>query len=411
MKKITILFLMVAQFACMFSQVAISDVDTIHRNSLAYLQKHHINYRGNLNNSRLIFEKEKVGRVAFLGGSITEMKGWHTMVMEQLKQKFPDTKFDFIEAGISSTGSTPGSFRMKKDVFKNGKVDLLFVEAAVNDDTNGFDTIAQIRGMEGEVRQALVSNPNMDIVMQHFIYDPFIPILNAGKMPEVILNYEKVAQYYQISSINQAQEIAERMKAGEFDWKQFGGTHPLPFGHRFYAASLAVLFDKMWSNQPIASKLIPHKFPTKPMNDFSYFNGRLVDPREAKIKNGSWLYENLWIPKEPAGVRFKNVGILEALNAKAELSLDFTGTAIGIYCVCGPNAGIVEYSIDGGEFKQCDLFTSWSKKLYIPWVHMFATTLKEGKHTIVLRMSAEKNKESIGNACQIYYFAVNAVKV
>jgi len=53
---------------------------------------------------------------------------------------------------------------------------------------------------------------------------------------------------------------------------------------------------------------------------------------------------------------------------------------------------------------------SRSKKLYIPWVIMFTTTLKEGKHTIVLRMSAEKNKESIGNACQIYYFTINGGK-
>jgi len=35
------------------------------------------------------------------------------------------------------------------------------------------------------------------------------------------------------------------------------------------------------------------------------------------------------------------------------------------------------------------------KKLYIPWVHMFANTLKEGKHTIVLKMSAEKIKRAL----------------
>ena len=75
------------------------------------------------------------------------------------------------------------------------KSNLLFVEAAVNDDTNGFSAIEQVRGMEGIVRHALVSNPSMDIMMLHFIYDPFIPKLDKGQMPDVILNHERVANH------------------------------------------------------------------------------------------------------------------------------------------------------------------------------------------------------------------------
>ena len=383
-------------------------VDFIIQHQPDYLQKHHINLRGNLNNSRFIFENEKIGRVAFLGGSITEMSGWHNEVMEQLKQRFPHTKFEFIDAGIGSTGSTPGSFRMKNDVLKNGKVDLLFVEAAVNDDTNGFDSIEQIRGMEGEVRQALLSNPNMDIVMQHFIYDPFIPILNEGKMPNVILNHEKVAEYYQIPSINQAQEIAERMRAGEFDWKQFGGTHPAPMGQKYYAAAVDALFDKMWSVSNPDVLLKQHTIPEKPLDEFSYFNGRLVDPQKAKVKKG-WKYELQWTPKEQGAVREKNknTAILEALSPGAELSFKFRGTAVGIYCLAGPNAGIIEYKVDGGNYKTLDLFTKWSHSLYIPWVYMFENTLTNDKHKLTLRMSANKNPKSKGNGSQIYYFTVN----
>ena len=383
-------------------------VDFVLQNQPEYQEKQHVNIRGNMINSQLIFEKGKVGRVAFLGGSITEMKGWHNQVMDYLNQRFPDTKFDFVEAGIASTGSTPGAFRMKKDVLKNGKVDLLFVEAAVNDDTNGFDSIAQIRGMEGEVRQALLSNPNMDIIMLHFIYDPFIALLNQSKVPDVIVNHEKVADYYQIPSINLAQEIEERMKVGEFDWKQFGGTHPLPFGQKFYAAAIERLFDKMWSNSYSYLQIKPHVITSKPLDKFSYFNGKLVDPRDAKIKNG-WLYESSWKPKQKSEVRgqYRNVAILETIKPGAELRLSFTGTAFGIYCLCGPDAGIIEYSIDGEKFKPYDLFTDWSSYLYIPWVHMFATELKDSKHTIILRMSSEKNSKSIGTTCQIYYFVVN----
>jgi hypothetical protein len=384
------------------------NVDSVLQHQPEYIQKHHINIRGNLNNSRIVFENEKVGRVAFLGGSITEMKGWHNEVMDQLKQRFPTTKFEFVEAGIGSTGSTPGAFRIKKDALMNGKVDLLFVEAAVNDHTNGFDSIAQIRGMEGEIRQALLSNPNMDIIMQHFIYDPFIPILNAGKIPNVMLNHEKVAEHYQIPSINQAQEIAERMQAGEFDWKQFGGTHPAPLGHKYYAAAIDALFDQMWSVNYPDVQLKPHQLPANPLDVYSYFNGKLVSPQEAKVKKG-WNYESPWTPKEKGQVREKNqnTAILEALTPGATLSFKFTGTAIGIYCLAGPNAGILEYSVDNATFKSLDLFTQWSSFLYIPWVYMLESQLTDKKHKITLRMSTDKNTSSKGNACQIYYFAVN----
>lgn len=35
------------------------------------------------------------------------------MIQEDLKQRFPETEFTFIDAGIPSTGSTPHAFRFE----------------------------------------------------------------------------------------------------------------------------------------------------------------------------------------------------------------------------------------------------------------------------------------------------------
>ena len=86
--------------------------------------------RGSMDNCRLKFERQKKGRVVFLGGSITNMRGWRDMVCAELQRRFPDTQFDFLNAGIPSTGSTPGAFRLMRDVYGRGEVDLLFEEAA-----------------------------------------------------------------------------------------------------------------------------------------------------------------------------------------------------------------------------------------------------------------------------------------
>lgn len=194
-------------------------VDFILRHQSEYKKHIHYNVRGSLQNSFIRFEKERKGRVAFLGGSITEMDGWKNMIEKQLQQRFPYTAFEFIEAGIGSTGTTPGAFRLQNDILSKGKIDLLFVEAAVNDHTNGFSAQDQIRGMEGEVRHALLNNPEMDIVMLHFIYDPFIPMIAKRQQPDVVLNHERVANHYLIPSINLVQEIGERMQDGEFTWE------------------------------------------------------------------------------------------------------------------------------------------------------------------------------------------------
>ena len=66
-------------------------VDFIVRNQSDYQEKQSIHRRGSLANAYLRFTKEKKGCVAFLGGSITEMRGWRDMIKEDLKQRFPDT--------------------------------------------------------------------------------------------------------------------------------------------------------------------------------------------------------------------------------------------------------------------------------------------------------------------------------
>lgn len=383
-------------------------VNFILRQQPEYKAYQHINMRGSLQNSFVKFEKERQARVAFLGGSITEMNGWRNLIKQTLTQRFPYTTFEWVEAGIGSTGTTPGSFRMQHDVLSKGKIDLLFVEAAVNDHTNHFTPSEQVRGMEGEVRHALESNPEMDIIMLHFIYDPFIPIFAKGQQPDVILNHERVANHYLIPSINLAQEVAWRMQDGQFTWEQFGGTHPAPFGHTFYAASISQLFDTMWQGITPDATAKPHEIPVEPLDTFSYYKGDFLDIQQARPNKG-WKIVADWRPDNTYEKRkgFVDVPMLEATRPGDRMTLQFKGKAIGIFCVSGPSAGILEYSIDGAPFKQLDTFTEWSSFLYIPWVYMFETELKDTDHTLVVRMSGKKNPKSQGTECQIRNFVVN----
>ena len=361
-----------------------------------------------LKNSFAKFSKEKIGRIAFMGGSITESLGWRDKISQYLTEKFPETKFEFINAGIASTGSTPGAFRLEKDVLSKGKIDLLIEEAAVNDRTNGFSSTAQIRGMEGIVRHALMENPEMDIVFLHFVDPDKIKEYSNGKIPIEIYNHDKVAEHYNLGVLNLAKEVTDRINAGEFTWNDdFKDLHPSIFGQEVYFQSLKTFFNFCFENINEAyypeSAILPNV-----LDSFNYSNAKYLSVASAhNLKN--WEILPSWKPSDKIATRkqFVNIPALVSTTVDAEFSLTFEGTAIGICINSGPDAGKLEYTIDGKKYEKQDLFTQWSSYLHLPWYIMLDDELKVQKHILKVKISKDKNPKSQGNACRIMYFLVN----
>lgn len=161
----------------------------------------YISLRGGLNKCRAKFEHEKVGRVVFLGAAIATKPSWREMVCEDLQQRFPQTRFEFLTAG---------------DGLGKGPADLVLVQDA------------------GQLRQARSAMAAADIVA-----------LGGA-------DSEAIARELNISSIDLASESADRVRAGEFASEQ-----PLKEGRaaaldaRLYAHSVERLFDAMWKD-PLA---------------------------------------------------------------------------------------------------------------------------------------------------------------
>lgn len=387
-------------------------VDFIVHNQPAYRAEQHYQARGSLQNSLLRFKKEKKGRVVFLGGSITNMDGWRDMVQAWLKRRFPYTDFEFVNAGIPSTGTTPHAFRLENDVLSKGEVDLLFVEGAVNDYGNGFSATAQIRGMEGVVRHMRQENPYTDIVMLHFISDPFLTMFPKGQTPDVILNHERVANYYEVPSVNCAKEVSDRIEAGEFTWDDFGGLHPNKFGHKFYAAAIESLLNRMWQSASDETVPVTHDIPEIPLDEYSYTHGTFLPLETVRLGKG-WNIVPDWKPEGKARTRagFVHVPMLYSNTPGSTFSLSFRGKSVGLFMACGPCSGIMEYSIDGGKFQKLDTYTRWSKNLYLPWLYVLASELDADKrHTLVLRVSSDKNKDSKGTELVIRNIVVDRLE-
>jgi len=359
-------------------------------------------------NAHLKFEREKTGRVAFLGGSITQGGGWRDHTMKYLQEKFPQTKFEFIAAGIGSMGSVPHAFRLERDVLAKGPVDLLFVEAAVNDSSNIPDHPEQmLRGMEGVVRHARTANPLTDIIQMHFVMPPHMDDYNKGSVPSSVAQHEKVAVAYGNASLNLALEVTDRINAGEFTWDtDFKGLHPSPFGHQLYANSIARMLNAAFA-KPLADAAKPHTLPAM-IDPQSYAKGHFGNITEARIIKGFTL-EPRWQPTDKKGTRagFVDVPALVGTEPSAEFEFSFEGTGCGLFIAAGPDAGRIEFSIDGGAYREIETFTHWSSGLHLPWALILDDGLKNGPHTAKVRIAAEHTPKGTGTALRVFHLLLN----
>jgi sialidase-1 len=354
-------------------------------------------------NCAATFREQKRGRVVFMGGSITTM-AWRERTMQWLRAKFPDTTFEFINAGIPSLGSVPHAFRLERDVLSRGPVDLFFFEAAVND-TENLPT-DPLLGCEGVIRHLRNASPMTDIAQLHFVELPHIEDYRRGKIPAAVEAHEQVAAHYGCASLNLSREVTDRIDAGQLSWeKDFRDLHPSSFGQKLYAKGIARMLEAGFAAADTSPNHAPkpHLLPQEKLDHRSYDRGRLVPVSAARDLNGFAVN-----PKcEGSRAGFTGVPALEGTAPGSSFALDFHGTAVGLFINSGKDTGILEFSVDDAGFQKVDTYTRWSGDLFLPWAIVLCNDLKPGAHTLHLRLTAEKNPASQGTSLRIVYFLAN----
>ena len=368
-----------------------------------------IHLRGSLSNCKLVFEQAGKGHVAFIGGSITYMNGYRPMVCDLLQHKFPNTEFQFTNAGISSTCSTTGAHRLTRDVLVHGDVDLIFIEFAVNDDQDAqHDQPHALRGMEGLIAQIRRHNPSADIVVTHFANLSMMETLRQGEQPIPIAAHNKVCEHYQVSTVNLCQELVELIDAEKTTWALYGGVHPKPYGNAICTAMIAKLLQLAWGKP--SNKVIEHPLPAKPLDQCSYIWGQFKEPATAnhdenwQVSIPDWKSINGSLRSQFAGLK-----LLHGEKLHSEFKYAFEGTSLGAYVLAGPDAGVLEVYIDDDESPQSvNLYHRHSTGLHYPRTVMLAEGLRHGRHIVTVRIHQARDAKSQGSAVRILNFAINA---
>ncbi len=352
-------------------------------------------------------EKEQKAHVAFLGGSITQNQTGHTkMVPDWLREQWPNVEFTFTNAGLSSTCSTTGAFRLNRDVLSKGQVDLLIVEFAVNDDQDAMhDAQTATRGLEGIIRQYFEANPTGDVISVQFVNPGILARAQRGEEAVSVSSHKAVARHYQIPSVDVGLALAREITAGRMTWENdYKDTHPNPAGYQFASNLITKVIDDTVSGETPQTVVLP-----EPIDSLSYAGATMVDP-QALSWLGGWKFGPVSKELLPLGnirgdyTAFKT---LRSDGAGDYLYHTFSGTMLGAFVLAGPDAGMLEVSIDGGEWKRVDLYHQHSKGLNYPRSVVLADRLTKSFHTAAIRVAEERNPESKGNTATILYFEVN----
>ena len=351
-----------------------------------------LHVRGGLPWTHVVMFKGGPVRVVFLGGSITEGNGFRPLVEAGLRDRFPETEWSFQNAGIASAGSTTGVFRFFRDAVRidgarSRGATVVVAEAAVNDDQDERLSAADAGwGMEGIARMPSNAFGNTrDKLFVHFPNPAIVEKLRAGEEAVSVAAHERVAERYDIPSVNVAAEVARRIDEGTLTWEEYGGTHPGPVGHRLAADMIVEAIAR--SVDPKAhedrerraqrrSRLRQRgELPSGPLRADAVDRAFLLEPGnfgEGVDVGAVWATSVPDWSSLPGNNRdrFQKKTLLHTTMPGATLIVDpavHPFTALGLYVLAGPDAGAVEVTVPGEEPKVVQLYHDpHSKRLHYP---------------------------------------------
>lgn len=343
--------------------------------------------------AELCAEKECI-TVGFIGGSVTEGGTYSGPIMEFLRQAYPENVFTEVNAAWAGTTSYLGVHRMDDDLLVH-EPDIVFIEFSVNDpatEIDGFDSVDFFsRTMEGLVRKTLKNCESTLVVMLGVSRSDYFQYYDNNTVHPVVAGHMSVAEYYNIPFINISNTLIKHLYESGDTWDYYfaDGVHPNENGGKFYA-------DVIWEYLQNYEWDINFKAEPLTLNDFE----RSDVFRAVDYVDSPWIGELDTLDGHyPSTVFSDEIG--------STIEFDFYGSTFGIIRRSDFNSGMIEYSIDGGEWKKVDIYNTYyigSRYTYTTGYQNLETSLERTNHHIVIRIAEDKNEQSSGNVIRIGAF-------
>ena len=264
--------------------------------------------------------------VAVIGGSITEgtvsngskdsevpfRLGYAEIFRRWWADRFPQTKVNFVNAGIGGTDSYLGVHRLRMDVTSK-KPDVVLVEYAVNDDGS---RPLYIGSYDSLVRRILESGTKPAVLLL------FMGQTNGATAEGI---QSQIGAAYRLPMVSYIGAIKAAMKDGTYPAGVLSGdtVHPSALGHALtgeilwrYLNGVYARKDSLAEPEPFAAEAFTKD---KYQNPKLFSGGNLIPDDKGTFTTGTgatcWHYQRGWVNQEGAGgltvtLTFRNLGIL-----------------------------------------------------------------------------------------------------
>lgn len=320
--------------------------------------------------------------IGAIGGSITEgalatKKEWRwiNLVLDWWKEKFPATKINLVNAGLSATGSLYGAHRIKDDLLRFNP-DLVVIEFSANDRNDQLSA----ESLEGLVRQALYHN-NKPAVLLLFMGSEFG--FNAQEW------HRQVGKHYQLPMISYSDAVIPMIESGILRKERISsdGIHPNNHGHHL----CAMIFKEYLTNQlgiyswPTTKPVIyvtPDPLFTDTFEFTTRYNAVTLIP---ELNIGWRKSESRWISDEPGSQLVQNIpGDCISIVYKKKIG----------------DMGMIDVSIDQNKPIRLDGWFKHSWGSY-PHTQIIARGLGSSVHQVRIRLLEDKAELSKGHHFEI----------
>lgn len=226
--------------------------------------------------------------VGYIGGSITEgltagaEKCWAKLTYDALCEMFPETKINYVNAGLSGTPSVLGVVRAERDLFKDKTPDIVFIEFAVND---GGDQIYK-DCYESLVRKSLDKDNDPAVVLL------FTVLKNRYSCQS---HMSAVGRHYDLPMISVGNAINPMFDAEYMTWEKYSDdeSHPNIWGHELVKDFIMNYFEqvkKLADETDAAPELTP--LPDSAFYTAEYAGMEFIGKDALKVQNVEGFKEN-----------------------------------------------------------------------------------------------------------------------
>lgn len=346
--------------------------------------------RGNLTRLKGFMNRAAKGErltVGFIGGSITQGfsatepdKCYAARTFGWLKKVFPNTEFDYVNAGIGATDSQFGAARVQEDLLQR-LPDLVFVEFSVND----HSTPHFCETYEGLVRQIYGSASAPAMVLIHNVY------YDTGK--SAAYYHAQVGRHYDLPCISMQNSIYPAVAAGRLPAEKITADflHPNDLGHEFMASVITNFLEKVIHDKTQEPQEI---FPA-PLTENAYEHcARLQYFNSTPEKSG---FEEDMTPQRGITDIFRNGWSAGEKGAYLEFAFRGTGAAVQYRRVKDGPAPIATAVVDENPETACVLDgtfdETWGDKMELATI---AEHLPYGEHRVRIEITETHENDKAG---------------